>query len=457
MAQKDKITIAGAGLVGSLLSIILAKKGYQVDIYERRPDLRSTIIDGGRSINLALSDRGWKALKIAGIEDEIVKNAIPMKGRVIHDVEGKTNFQPYGEEGQAIYSVSRSGLNALLMDEAEKTGKVNIHFNEKCDDVDLESAKATFKNYESGASAEVQSDLLLGTDGAFSAVRAAMQKTDRFSYSQEYIEHGYKELNIPPGKEGAFLIEKNALHIWPRGHYMLIALPNPDGSFTCTLFFPFEGEGASFEALDSVSKARAFFETHFADALALMPDFDKDWAENPTSSLVIIRCFPWSRNGKVALLGDASHAIVPFYGQGMNSGFEDCSVFDALLDEFSGDWNRILPAFEKSRKPNADAIADLAMRNFIEMRDLTGDPEFILRKKIESWFHSKHPERWIPLYSMVTFTDISYADALEIGRKQDKIMQVVMQMPEVRNDFAVDAVEQRIIAGMKEYNLWHVN
>ncbi|MGB0178266.1 MAG: FAD-dependent oxidoreductase, partial [Owenweeksia sp.] len=378
------VTICGAGLVGSLLAIYLGKKGHRVSIYERRPDMRKTTIDGGRSINLALSNRGWKALEAVGVGEDIKRMAIPMYRRVMHDREGQLSFQAYGKEGEAIYSVSRGGLNARLMQLAEDTGNVHIHFDEKCTDVDLNSGESHFENYLSGEESTVKSDLLFGTDGAFSAVRAAMQKTDRFNYSQEYIEHGYKELSIPPDSDGNHKLEREALHIWPRGNYMLIALPNPDGSFTCTLFFPFEGS-PSFSTLDTLDKARSFFREDFGDAYELMADFDQEWETNPTSSLVIIRCYPWvSSTSKVILLGDASHAIVPFYGQGMNSGFEDCTVLHELLSEYGDDnWEQVLEEFQKSRKPDADAIADLAMRNFVEMRDLTGDPDFLLQKKIE--------------------------------------------------------------------------
>ncbi|QNR25292.1 FAD-dependent oxidoreductase [Croceimicrobium hydrocarbonivorans] len=443
--QEKNISIAGAGLVGSLLSLYLAKRGHKVEIFERRPDARKNLLDGGRSINLALSDRGLQALAKVGLEEKVLKEmAIPMYGRVMHSREGKLTYQPYGKEGQAINSVSRAGLNMLMMDEAEKRG-VKIHFSQACADVDLENASAVYRNRE-GEERKVESDLLFGADGAFSAVRSIMQKTDRFSYSQEYIEHGYKELEIPAGPNGEFLLEKNALHIWPRGSYMLIALPNPDASFTCTLFFPMDGE-VSFASLDTVDKARSFFEKEFADALDMMPNFDRDWQENPDSSLVIIRCFPWTRNAKVALIGDASHAIVPFYGQGMNAGFEDCFVLDRLMDEYGDDWEGLLKAYEVERKPDADAIADLAMRNFVEMRDLTGDPEFLLRKKIEVRFSEKYPEKWSPLYSLVTFSpEVRYSDAIALGKRQDELMAEIMSMPNIHENWDSPEVEERMLA-----------
>jgi kynurenine 3-monooxygenase len=445
----QKINISGAGLVGSLLSIYLKDRGHDVSIYERRPDMRATDISAGKSINLAMSDRGWKGLEGAGIADDVRDVAIPMYKRVMHAKDGTLTDQAYGKEGQAIYSVSRGGLNARLMDLAEKKG-VKLHFNQKCTNVDLDTSTAHFESYETGERTIVEGDALFGTDGAFSAVRAVMQKTDRFSYEQQYIEHGYKELNIEPNEDGSHKLEKNALHIWPRGHYMLIALPNTDGSFTCTLFFPYEG-APSFDTLNNKGEVRAFFEEQFADVIPLMPDYADQYFENPTASLVIIRCFPWSRNGKVCLMGDASHAIVPFYGQGMNSGFEDCSVFAELLDIHGEDWAKIFPKFEDLRKPNADAIADLAMRNFVEMRDLTGDPEFLLQKQIEARFYAKYPEKWMPLYSMVTFSHIPYSEALAEGKRQDKIMAQIMAMPSIHRMWDTIEVEEKMLELLEEY------
>jgi kynurenine 3-monooxygenase len=441
----EKIAIAGAGLVGSLLGVYLAKKNFDVEIFERRPDARKTFLGGGRSINLALSDRGLAALERVGLADKVKREmSIPMYRRVMHNKAGELTYQPYGKNGQAINSVSRSGLNALLMAEAEKAG-VKINFEETCQKVDFDKPALHFKNALSGKTHEVKADRIFGADGAFSSVRGALQKTDRFSFSQEYIEHGYKELTIPPGEAGSFLIEKEALHIWPRGNYMLIALPNPDGSFTCTLFFPYEGE-PSFSSLDTTAKARAFFEEQFADALELMPHFDQEWEENPNSSLVIIRCYPWTKNAKVALLGDASHAIVPFYGQGMNSGFEDCLVFDDLQTKHGLNWEALFEEFQQLRKPDGDAIADLAMRNFEEMRDLTGDPEFLLQKKIEARFATKYPERWTPLYSLVTFSaKTRYSEALALGKKQDAVMAQIMALPNIHETWDSQAVEHKIL------------
>lgn len=423
----SRISIVGAGLVGSLLAIYLKKRGYEVSVFERRFDMRSNMLGGGRSINMALSNRGLRALHEVGLDNHLRKNAVPMNGRMMHDVYGNLTFQAYGKQGQFINSISRSDLNMLLMNEAEHLG-VNFFFEHKCLEVNLQKTELTFQHY--GDVIHRQSDLIIGADGAFSAVRGALQISDRFEYSQTYIEHGYKELRIPASDTGAFQMEKEALHIWPRESYMLIALPNPDATFTCTLFFPFEGS-PSFQKLNSPEKIHSFFESSFPDATRLMPTLIEDFRDNPTSSLVTVRCFPWHRN-RTLLIGDAAHGIVPFYGQGMNAGFEDCRVLNDLLNSYDDDWDQLLPMFEKLRKPNADAIAQLALDNFVEMRDLVGDPDFLLQKKIEGKLHQLYPDRWIPLYSMVTFYDnLSYDDALRIGNQQKEIMAKVMLTPSI--------------------------
>ena len=436
-----KLTVVGAGLVGSLLSLYLSKRGYKVEVYERRKDPRSQKKSEGRSINLALSERGWAALKKVGISEEVLDSAIPMYRRVMHSIDGDLSFQNYGKNGQAIYSVSRGGLNKLLIEKAESDPNIKINFNYKCISANIEAGSVVFDN--ESKEIEVNNDAVFGTDGAFSKIRTAFQRRDGFSYSQEYIDHGYKELNIPPDSLGNFKMEKEALHIWPRGGYMLIALPNPDGSFTCTLFFPLKGE-LSFNSLDSAVKAREFMNDIFPDALSLMEDFDKQWELNPTSSLVIIKCKPWNVKGKSMLLGDASHAIVPFYGQGMNSGFEDCRVFDEILEK-SEDLDEAFESFSNTRKPDADAISDLAMHNFIEMRDHTGQPDFLLRKKIENRFSELYPDKWIPLYSQVTFSHIPYSKALATGKKQEKIMEKIMAIPNIHKTWDSTEVYDSIL------------
>jgi kynurenine 3-monooxygenase len=442
--MKKEVTIVGAGLVGSLLAIYLLKRGHKVTIYERRGDMRKEALSAGRSINLALSDRGIKALKEVSVMDEIAKIAIPMHGRKMHNIDGSEAYQPYGKEGQYINSVSRGDLNCKLMDEAEKLGAL-IHFHHKCESVDWKTNHITFANH-SGDHVITVFNLLFGADGSFSAARLTHQiQSDRFQYNQFYIDYGYKELHIPAGQNGEFLIEKNALHIWPRGKYMMIALPNIDGSFTCTLFFPFDGE-PSFASLDTKEKVQSFFEETFADATKLMPALADTYFANPVGSLVTVKCTPWIREDKFALIGDAAHAIVPFFGQGMNAGFEDCSVLNSLIDKHEEDWGKILKEYQELRKPDADAIADLALANFVEMRDKVADPKFLLQKKIEGYFSSRYPEKWTPAYGMVTFSpQIRYSDALKRGNKQQAIMDEVMDTEGIESKWDSAEIENLIL------------
>ncbi len=430
-----KIIIAGAGLVGSLLAGILAKRGYQVVVFERRADPRKANLYAGRSINLAMSVRGWRGLSLLGADKAVSQHAIPMYGRMMHPVKGEQNFQPYGIDNQAIYAVSRGDLNRTLMDFVEKEYNLPIHFNHKCLDVDLEAGIVSFETPDGGTVVE-KGDLVFGADGAYSAVRMAMQrKTDRFNFSQSYIEHGYKELLMPASSSGEFLMEKNALHIWPRGTFMLIALPNPDGSFTMTLFFQYEGE-VSFSKIKTIADAKDFLIDYFPDAYELIPDAAEQFINNPTSSLVTVRTSPWV-HGRACLIGDAAHAIVPFYGQGMNCGFEDCYILDSLIEQYEHDWDKILPAFQSERVPNANAIADLALANFLEMRDLVADAEFLLQKKIEARIAKLHPEHWTPLYTMVSFTHTPYSQALANGKKQDALMKQLLKNEYFRQNWEV--------------------
>lgn len=450
MNMQKEITIIGAGLVGSLLSVYLSKRGYRVKLYERRPDMRKETISAGRSINLALSDRGLLALEKVGLAEEIKKIAIPMHGRYIHNADGSTAFQPYGKEGQYINSVSRATLNMRLMDLAEQEG-VEIFFGHKCSEIDW---KKNTINFEC-ADASVQSvvcERIFGADGAFSAARLQHQlQHDRFDYQQYYIDCGYKELTIPPTASGDFALEANALHIWPRKDYMLIALPNLDKTFTCTLFFPFAG-ALSFDQLDTEEKVRAFFENTFPDAVPLMPGYREEFFHNPVSSLVTVKCYPWIRDDRFALIGDAAHAIVPFFGQGMNCGFEDCHVLDDLIRHYEDDWTTILEQYQHLRKPDADAIADMAVNNFTEMRDKTADPKFLLQKKIEARLHEKYPDRWIPAYSQVTFSpNIRYSEALQRGNRQEQIMQEIMKDESVALRWNDDDLHQDIISRVTGY------
>jgi kynurenine 3-monooxygenase len=443
--MKKEITIVGAGLVGSLLSIYLAKRGHKVSIYERRNDMRKETMSAGRSINLALSDRGLLALEKVGLADAIKEISIPMHGRFIHNADGSHAYQPYGKEGQFINSVSRATLNMKLMDLAEQHG-INIHFNQKCSAIDWKENKVTFEDNNSKLQTN-NFQLLFGSDGAFSAARLQHQlHHQKFDYNQYYIDCAYKELTIAPNANGDFALEKNALHIWPRKDYMMIALPNLDKTFTCTLFFSFTGEHA-FSHLDTKEKAAAFFEKTFPDAVPLMPDYVNEFFHNPTSSLVTVKCFPWVREDKFALIGDAAHAIVPFFGQGMNCGFEDCRILDELIEKNGeDDWSTILNEYQTLRKPDADAIADLAVNNFTEMRERTADPKFLLQKKIEAKLHSKYPGQWIPAYSQVTFSPhIRYSEALHRGQQQEAIMQGIMQLPDIESKWESEEIEQMIL------------
>lgn len=415
------VTILGAGLVGSVLAVLLKKKGYKVTIFERRSDMRKDKSGGGRSINLALSQRGWKTLNYAGIRSTIEKIALPMRGRYLHQENGSSAFQPYGKNGEAIYSVSRSELNKKLMDEAEKNG-VKIHFNHRCKKVDVPD-NIIYISDETGHEQVIQCDLLFGADGAFSSLRTAYSHLDRTNFEQFYLKHGYKELSIPTGMGNKkWLIENDGLHIWPRHNFMMIALPNTDGSFTCTLFFPFEGS-PSFESLKSPEEVKDFVKSQFPDVFPLMPDLLEDYQTNPTSSLITIKISSWKYKDKSCIIGDAAHAVVPFYGQGMNAGFEDCSTLFDLSEKYGNDWLTILSEYETLRKPNGDAIADLSLMNFIEMRDKVADPKFLERKKIEKELGRRFQGQFNSIYEMVAFSHTPYATALKDIKAQDKLLE----------------------------------
>ncbi len=451
MQSGKRIVIAGAGLVGSLLAIYLVRRGHSVTVLERRGDMRKEQGGGGRSINLALSDRGLLALERVGLAGMIRDISIPMHGRRLHQPDGSSAFQPYGQQGQFINSVSRATLNMKLMDLAEAAG-VTFLFHQPCTSVDWHHQLLISTQDEEEK--KYPFDLLFGADGAYSATRLQHQlHHHHFNYEQFYIDCGYKELTIPPAADGSFAMDPTALHIWPRKDYMLIALPNLDHSFTCTLFFPFEGE-QSFAKLDTAQRVKDFFETTFSDVVQLMPNYQEEFFTNPTSSLVTVKCFPWTRGGIFSLIGDAAHAIVPFFGQGMNCGFEDCRILDELIDAYGDDWELILDTFQQLRKPDADAIADLAIGNFTEMREKTADPKFLLQKKIEGRLHTKHPDKWIPAYSQVTFSPhIRYSEAMRRGAMQEAIMQEVMKMPGIENNWDGDAIEQVILSKLEAHKL----
>lgn len=444
MAEKKAIII-GAGLVGSLWAVYMSKAGYKVAIYERRPDIRKAEISAGKSINLALSNRGWKALDAVGVGDEIRKIAIPMYGRIMHDMDGNLTNQPYGKEGEAIYSISRGGVNAKMMDIAEEYGNAVIEYNTECTGVDTEEGIVHLKNMETGETFIDQGDVVFASDGAFSAVRYhSFQKKDRFNFSQMYIEDGYREILLPANEDGSYKLDKNALHIWPRGRFMLIALANEDGSFTCTLFMPHEGGENSFSKLKTKEDVDAFFKSTFPDFYEMMPNIGEAWEDHPLSSLAIMRSYPW-HFGKVALMGDSAHATVPFYGQGMNGGFEDCTVMWELMQKHNEDWDKVFDEYSIVRKPDGDALQDLSLHNYHVMRDYVADPKFLLQKKIEAKFSKMYPDRWMPLYSQVTFSEIRYSDAWKNGMRQEMIMKDVMETPDIESKWDSEEVMNMIL------------
>ena len=424
-----------------------------MDVFERRSDPRQGAYRGGRSINLALSNRGWRALEKAGIAEDVRRIALPITHRTMHSVDGTLTRQPYGlpdapgmfNDPQCIYSVSRALLNKLLVEQSERHDHVAYHFEHKCTNVDLESATLTLERND-GSTISRTFDRVFGTDGAFSAVRDCMMRIDRFDFSQRYLTHGYKEIEMRPNENGSFKMESGALHIWPRGEFMLMGLPNPDGTFTCTVFAPYDGPNG-LNGLNSPAAVHAYFTSHFPDMVPLIPDFVDQWLANPTSSLIMTQCFPWHHGERICLMGDAAHAIVPFYGQGMNSGMEDCSVLSELMDASPGalDWGRVLNEYTRLRKPSGDAILELALRNYIEMRDKTGDPQFLLRKKIESKLATSYPGRWLPLYSQVTFSHTPYEQALQAGKRQDRIMERVLAEPGIESNWDRPEVFESIL------------
>lgn len=424
MNKNDKILIIGAGLCGSLLALRLAQRGYIVEVYESRPDLRKVDISAGRSINLALSDRGFKALRMCGVEDKAREICIPMYGRLMHDTKGNTFESNYsGRENEYINSISRGDLNAMLLTEAEKHKNVTIHFNKKSKKVDIENNVAFFKDYTTKEMFKVKADVIFGADGAGSSLRKSyyLERKFLFSFSQNYLNHGYKELEIPADANGNHKISKGHLHIWPRGDFMLIALPNLDGSFTVTLFLSYDEGEYNFNNLTSEENINAFFEKEFPDALALIPNIKEEFFNNPTGPLGTIKCSPWMYQNKTLLIGDSAHAIVPFYGQGMNASFEDVVVLDAILDKKLGSWEAVFKAYQKVRKKDTDAIADLAIDNFYEMRDHVANPLFKQKRQLEMDLEKNFPNQYYSKYSLVTFNEeIGYNEAMKKGRAQDK-------------------------------------
>jgi kynurenine 3-monooxygenase len=424
--EKPTFTIVGAGLAGALLACYLGKSGHRVDLYEKRPDPREHGLEGGRSINLAISVRGIHALREVGLAEAVLKAAIPMRGRMIHPRTGRLTFQPYGkDDSESINSVSRGGLNLTLVQAAARYDSVRLFFQRKCTGIDLDSGALRLVNEATQETSEVVSELVIGADGAYSAIRAQMQKQEGFNYQQDYLTHGYKELTIPAGPGGSFPMEKHALHIWPRSTFMMIALPNLDGSFTCTLFWPHEGP-SSFAALQTDADLLRFFREQFPDAVELMPSLAEDFRKNPVGSMVTIRCSPWHVRDRVVLLGDACHAVVPFLGQGMNAAFEDCTVLNQCLAEHAPDWEKAFRTYEVRRKENTDTLADLCLENFIEMRDRVGSRLFLLKKKLQVLLHKVFPRWYLPLYTLVTFTRVPYAEALRRTKIQDRLVALAL-------------------------------
>jgi kynurenine 3-monooxygenase len=424
---QPKIVLVGAGLVGSLLAIFLARRGLRTHLCERRADIRKESIAAGRSINLAVSTRGLNALNEIGLKEEILKEAIPMKGRMIHSLKGELMLQPYGkDDSECINSISRAGLNKKLMNMAEQTGLVEFHFNKRASAIDFDSGIVQFFDEDNHEESLLFADIVIGTDGSASAIRAEMMKQPGYQSSESYLDYGYKELVILPGPGGEFQLEKNALHIWPRGTYMLIALPNFDGSFTCTLFLPYKGE-VSFEQLKDKETVLEFFTKQFPDAIPLIPNLVETFHTNPTGHMVTVKCHPWSVNGRALLIGDAAHAIVPFFGQGMNCGFEDLTVLDQCFNRHTPtheiDWQRVFEEFFALRKDNCDAIADMAVENFIEMRDKVANPQFQLEKAVEKILQKEFPNDFSSRYSLVTFSNVPYNFALKTGVIIDEILK----------------------------------
>jgi kynurenine 3-monooxygenase len=445
--KAETISLIGAGLNGPLLALGLVKRGFSVEIHERRADMRRVRVSAGRSINLALSTRGIHALTGAALWEEMRKIIVPMKGRMMHSATSELTFQPYGkDDAEVINSISRAELNVRLMNAAEEQG-VKICFQQRCTGIDLRTGTLQLRDERSGEDRTLEPSVVIGCDGSASAIRGEMLKLNRFNFSQQYLDYGYKELTIPAGANGKHALERNALHIWPRGNYMLIALPNVDGTFACILFLPFEGPD-SLAQLTSHAAVNEFFQLRFPDAVPLMPDLADGFFANPTGAMVTIKCSPWHVEGRVVLLGDAAHAIVPFFGQGINCGFEDCACLLELFDRHGADWGRVFREFEKARKVNADAIADLAVENFVEMRDRVADPRFLFRKKIELALEAKYPQLFVPKYAMVTFHRIPYATALQRGQVQDRILTELCDPIERGEDLDWSKADRLIRSGL---------
>jgi kynurenine 3-monooxygenase len=426
--SRNEIAVVGAGLVGAMVATLLTQRGFRVTVYEKHTDPREAGFLGGRSINLALAERGLHALRATGLAEQVLDQAVMMRGRMVHDPAGHSGLQRYGvDDSEVIWSVSRGGLNTLMLDAAEAAG-ATIHFNKGLVAADLNAGTLTLRD-RSGIERTVDAPIIIGADGAGSALRAAMHLHTPLGERVEELGHGYKELEIPPGKapDAPFAIERNALHIWPRGHYMCIALPNREGSFTVTLFLPNDGEHPSFRTIAGVAAAENFFRADFPDALALMPEFANDWAAHPVGTLGTLYLDHWHIGGRALLIGDAAHAMVPFHGQGMNCGFEDAAALADLFAATPDDPAGVFAAFEATRKPNADAIARMALENYVEMRDSVADPHYLRKRELGALLTEKAPSHYLPRYRMVTFTHLPYRYALERGQAQDTLVEQLLK------------------------------
>jgi kynurenine 3-monooxygenase len=441
--SRQRLVLVGGGLAGSLLAIYLSRRGYLVDVFDRQSDPR-----GGRqgqrpSLNLTLCERGLRALAAVGLEEQALALAMPARGRRIHALDGAITFQPYGNHGEAIHSISRNELNLLLVRVAAEAPGVTYHFEQKCVEVDAARGAATFRHTRTGEVTQSKSAKIFGTDGAYSTVRMQLQKTERFDYSQQYASQGYKELTIPALPGGEWPLQPDALHIWPRGRFMLIGFPNRCGSFTCALYAPFSGE-SSFERLTDERQLLAFMRENFSDVAELLPSVTQQFFERPANTMLTVRCRPWSRHGNVLLLGDAAHSILPSYGQGANAGFEDVAVLDRCLDRFGEDWEAVFSEFEHLRRPNMDVMAELCVDHFFELNERVGDPHFLLRKTIERQLQELYPNRFAPLYSTVAFTCTPYAEAVRLDRVQRAAVDRIMALDGIET--AIQGPELALLA-----------
>lgn len=456
--KTERIVIVGAGLVGALLSIYLSKRGYTVDIFDTHPDIRQMPIRAGKAINLTLCERGFRALDRVGAGDIIREMAVPAYGRYVHPENGELVYQPYGNNKEAIHSILRRQLAEALLTFAERHPRINFHFNEKCVGLGLSPLGVEFTNTQTGASSRYEADLVFGADGTYSSVRTQMQRLHRFNYSQEFLDQGYKELELPATKNAPWARERNVLHMWPRGGYMLIGFPNADGSFTCSLNMPFEG-ALSFESLKTPRDVESFFEASFPDVAPHIPNLGESFFLHPPNPMVTVRCAPWTFQGKVALIGDAAHVLFPYYGQGANAGFEDCSVLIDCMEKHGEDWPAVFADYEKNRKPNMDAISEMVAHHYAEIRDQLADPEFLLRRAVERKVNQMYPDDYQPLYSMITFTCMPYAEALRADREQRELIDKLMRLEGLgRNlegpetEAAIDELMREFIATRKRAN-----